>query len=115
MIHYNCFSRTLDVLINRIFGIPVLSYCDDFGPFFPATVAPTALAGFTKATEILKSHLKTIKSRCDRSIEFIGLTGDSPRVETGALLRIFLHQEKFIQLSSIIDGVILIGRIQRNP
>ena len=33
--HCDCFSRTIGILINRIFGIPILAYFDDFGPLAP--------------------------------------------------------------------------------
>ena len=48
-------------------------------------------------------------------IEFIGLTGDSPHVETGIRLMIFLHKGKIAKRPAIIYEVILIGRIQRKP
>ena len=74
-----------------------------------------ALAVFAKETEIIKPNLKTTKSRCDRSIEFLGLTGDFPQVETDMLLMISLIREKIAKRSAIIDEVILSGRIQRKP
>ena len=36
--HYNCFSRTIVILINRIFGIPILAYFDDCGALSPLTL-----------------------------------------------------------------------------
>ena len=114
-IHYNCLSRALAVPTNRIFGIPFLSYFDDVGPFCHATISPRALAVFTKSTEIIKPDVKTTKSRRDRSIEFLGLAGDLPHVETRNLLTIYLPQKKITNRSSIIDEVILIGRIRRKP
>ena len=35
VIHYNCFSRRLAVIINRMLGIPMISYFDDYGPYPP--------------------------------------------------------------------------------
>ena len=36
VIHYNLFSRTMDVLVNRVQGIPLLSYFDDLGAPVPS-------------------------------------------------------------------------------
>ena len=35
VIHYNCFARIFSVLPNRIFGLPVFNYFDDFGSLVP--------------------------------------------------------------------------------
>ena len=33
--HYNCLSRAISFLANRIFGIPILAYFDDLGAMTP--------------------------------------------------------------------------------
>ena len=53
VLRYNCFSRSLAVLINRMFGIPLVSYFDDFGSFCPAELAPKALSVFQKQQKSL--------------------------------------------------------------
>ena len=40
---YNCFSRIIAILINRIFGIPQVSYFDDLGAQTPTEIALAAL------------------------------------------------------------------------
>ena len=99
--------------INRIFGIPLPSYFDDFGAFFAEEIARMAIAVFTRAAEILQPDLKGTKSRCDRTIDFLGIAGNPPHVDDGMLLRIYLHAAEIARRSSIIDEVILEGRAQR--
>ena len=115
VLHYNCFSRSLAVLINRMFGIPPISYFDDFGSFCPAGLAHKALSVFSKATEILKSDLNKDKSKCDKSLEFLGLTGDFPQAESGMILMIYLPQEKITKWPNIIDEILTLGKIQHKP
>ena len=115
VIRYNCFPIALPVLINRIFGIPLVSYFGDFGSFPPASIAPEDLEVFANATELPKSDQNTIKSRCDRSIEFLGLTGGFPQIESGMLLRIYLPQEKNPKRSGIIDEILLLRHIRHKP
>ena len=42
--HYNCFSRLMAGLMNRILGIPILNYCDDFGALSPEPLGDKALS-----------------------------------------------------------------------
>ena len=48
VLHYNCFSRLLSVMANRIFGIPIIGYFDDFGPLVPEESADLALETFDR-------------------------------------------------------------------
>ena len=43
-IHYNCYSRTVAILISRIFGIPIISYYDDRCALIPPDLGQLALA-----------------------------------------------------------------------
>ena len=36
VLRYNCFSRIISVIFNKIFGIPLLAYFEDFGALVPA-------------------------------------------------------------------------------
>ena len=65
MIRYNCFARSLAVIINRSFGNPVLTYFDDLGSLVPAPLGTLALwvVGDTRLT--LGYPLKTSKSLVD--------------------------------------------------
>ena len=48
VLHYSCFSRLLAVLANRIFGIPLIGYFDDFVALAPANVGRLALRTFER-------------------------------------------------------------------
>ena len=41
--HYNCLSRAIAVLVNRIFGIPLISYFDDLWAMMPAELGRPAI------------------------------------------------------------------------
>ena len=38
MTPYNCFPRILGVVINRIFGLPLVTYFDDMGSLSPSEI-----------------------------------------------------------------------------
>ena len=44
--HYNCLSRAIAVLTNLIFGIPLLSYFDDFGALVPDDLGEDSIATY---------------------------------------------------------------------
>ena len=50
VIHYNCFIRLLAVLMNRILGIPILNYFDDFGSLSPEPLGAKALSRWMIST-----------------------------------------------------------------
>ena len=53
VLHYNVFSRLLASLINRILGILILGYVDDFGSPIPASLGIRALKCLNDFCEIL--------------------------------------------------------------
>ena len=68
VLRYNCFPRSLDVIINRYFGIPLLNYYDDFGAFCPSPLAERALSIFSSSTTILGSDLNDEKSKFGKKL-----------------------------------------------
>ena len=46
VIHYNCFARIFSVLANRILGLPVFNYFDDFFSLVPALIKRAGLQVF---------------------------------------------------------------------
>ena len=46
VLHYNCFSRLASVIFNKIFGIPLLAYFDDFGALVPKRLCEKDLHTF---------------------------------------------------------------------
>ena len=111
VLHYNCFSRCLAVLMNRCFGIPMVSYFDDFGSFIPRELAQAALDTFSGSLAILGSDLNNDKSGLGSELNFLGLTGNFPQVSSGMLLRIFLPEDKILTWSAQIDEFTRAGSI----
>ena len=94
VLHYNCFSRLLAVLTNRIFGIPLIGYFDDFGALVPANVGRSALRTFERFCNSLGITLKKSKTDRGRCIIFLGLHGSFPSPGNKMLLSITLPEEK---------------------
>ena len=46
VLHYNCFSRIIAVLANRIFGLPMVNYFDDLGCLILSQISRTGLNNF---------------------------------------------------------------------
>ena len=106
VLHYNCFSRCLAILMNKCFGAPMVSYFDDFGSFIPKELAQAALDTFSGCLAELKSDLNNDKSDLCSELKFLGLTGNFPQVSSGMRLRIFLPEDKIIAWSALIDEFI---------
>ena len=47
-----------------------------------------------------------------KAIEFLGLTGDFPQIESGVLLRIYLHGGEIDKWATIVEEVIELGTAQ---
>ena len=94
VLHYNCFSRPLEILVNRCIGIPACNYYDDFGPFTPKVVMKEALDTFPCFTETLWANLNGDKSECKFAIAFLCLKGEFPRMANNMLRNIFLPPGK---------------------
>ena len=93
-LHYNCFSRLLSAVFNKICGIPMIGYFEDFGALVPSKLAPLALRTFGRSCEILGIQLKVTKTECANSLVFIGLKGTFPKPPNGMLLHIELPRTK---------------------
>ena len=102
VIHYNIFSRILAELTCRIFGIPMISYFDDFGALLPASIAKSGLNTFTKWCHVLGISLKTAKSEVGTDVTFLGLLGSFPSKHNGMQLRVTLTPEKAAKWTAII-------------
>ena len=71
-------SRRLASLFNRIFGIPLGGYFDDFGALSPGNVGRMALRTFERFFHTIGIKLKKAKTdRCQKII-FHCIRGDSP-------------------------------------
>ena len=94
VLHYNCFSRLLAILANRIFGIPLIGYFDDFGALVPSKVGRRALHTFEQFCNSLGITLKKTKTDRGRRIVFLGLLGNFPAPCNRMLLSIDLPTDK---------------------
>ena len=115
VLHYNCFSRALAVLVNRYLGIPLCNYYDDFGAFTPSPIKEQALRTFEMFSETLGADLNADKSKTKEVIKFLGLKGEFPQLASGMKLKIFLPRSKVIAWSDTILETISKGFIEHKP
>ena len=94
VIHYNCFTRALVVLINRTLGIPALNYFGDLGSLAPEPLGAMALWMVENTSSTLGAPTKTIESLVDTQIAFLGLVTSFPGPQKGLILSIELPQGK---------------------
>ena len=111
VLHYNCFSRLLSVIFNKIFGIPLIGYFDDFGALVPSKLAPLALKTFERFCDILGIQLKVSKTECSNSLVFLGMKGTFPKPTNGMLLHIELPREKAATWIGLINRIITAGEV----
>ena len=111
VIHYNVFSRIISELVCRIFGIPMVSYFDDFGAMLPKQLAQQGLQTFTRWCELLGIQLKKKKSETGEKITFLGLLGTFPDPTRKQKLRVTLTPEKADKWSKAIRNVLHVGSI----
>ena len=78
VLHYNTISRIVDELVSRLFGIPMIRYCDDFGALLPASIAHSGLAAYARRCELLDIGIKTTKSDVGSNIALLVLIGPPP-------------------------------------
>ena len=88
VLRYNVFSRAIAALVNRIFGIPMVCYFDDFAALTQLILGEKALAIFSGFCEALGIQLKPKKSFAGNKIVFLGLLGEFPCKENGFQLAI---------------------------
>ena len=113
-LHYNCFSRLLDVLPNRILGIPLIGYFDDFWPLAPANVGRHALRTIERFCNSSAITLKKTKTDRGRRIIFLGLQGDCPSPDNKMLLSIDLPEEKATARRKTIGRILSEGVVSHD-
>ena len=94
VIHYNVFSRIISELMCRLFGIPMISYFDDFAALLPSSLAASGLDTFSRWCSIMGITLKLKKSEVGPHVTFLGLLGSFPSVKNHMKLRVSLTEEK---------------------
>ena len=113
VIHYNCFSLFLAVIVNRMIGIHMISYFDDYGAYSPETVSGEELITFELPPNSMGIKMEGPKYKVGKSVEFLGLMGDCAQVEPGMSLRIYLPEEKINKWVNIAGELVESGTIQR--
>ena len=78
VLHYNCFSRIVAVLANRIFGLPLINYFCDFGCFITDFLSGPAVMAFTSFRRMFGIRLKRKRRRSGGALPFSGWRGTSP-------------------------------------
>ena len=73
--HYNCFPRTVAVIINRLVGLPIVNYFDDIGSMVPAPLSGDGLRLLIDVCALFGVILGDRKTDLGRRIVFFGLTG----------------------------------------
>ena len=63
VLHYNGFSRIVAVFANIFFGLPVVSYFDDFGSLLPSSISDEGMAIFRSFCGLIGAKLKEEKRR----------------------------------------------------
>ena len=82
VLHYNFFSRIVEVSAYRIFGLPLVDYFGDFGCLIADFLSRPVVKLFTSFCRLLGVRLKRKKTDAGRRITFLGLEGFSPAVVT---------------------------------
>lgn len=98
-------------MVNLIFGIPLLSYYDDFGALSPEIIGQRALSTIIKGAKLLLILFNDRKSEWDNTTKFLGLLGPFPRPENGMALSISLPLDKVDRRADIAERIATKGEI----
>lgn len=114
VLHYNCFSRLISVIFNKIFGTPLIAYFDDFGALAPKRLCDKALLTFERFCETIGIRLKTSKTELGTRITFLGLKGGFPSPSNNMALSIRLPKKKAALRAMGIAAHIATGRLSHS-
>ena len=114
VLHYNIFSRIIDELTCKLFGVPMLSYFGDFGALLPASLAAKGLHTFSRTCQTLGITPKLAKSEVGPEVTFLGLLGSFPTVSGGMQLRVTLPAEKSTKWANPISCHVNDGAISHS-
>ena len=112
VLQYNVFSRIADELFTRLFGIPFLSFLDDFGAFAPSSLSQKALGAFADFWKLLWITLKAEKADVCPMVAFLRMRGFSSCRDNAMKLHISLTEEKASQWSELIRTYRMRGPIR---
>ena len=111
VIHYNCFSRILGVLVNKIFGIPLVTYFDDYGAMTPDELNKLALDTTKVFLLTLGVFLKDDKTKLGSTMTFLGVQGIFPSPTNGMTLEVSLPTDKRQKWADAIARILNLGVI----
>ena len=114
VIRYNCFSRVIAILVNRIFGIPLVSYYDDLGAPIPSDLGDLALTTTQEFLRLVAVFLNTKKTDMGEEVAFLGLLGRFPNPGNDMTLSIALPEDKKTNWATIIDKIPTLGVVQHS-
>ena len=109
VIHYNCFSRIVAVLVNRIFGIPLVAYFDDLGDPAPTDLAQPALGAVKIFLPTLGISLNARKTGMGELTTFLGIEWKFPNPSNGMTLALALPLGKKTRWTDAINKIIKLG------
>ena len=73
VLHYNCFSRIAAALANKISGLRLINYFDDFGCFITDFLDGPGVRVFASSFRVLGIKLRRKKTDVGRRLTFLGL------------------------------------------
>ena len=111
VIHYNCFSRILGVLTNKIFGIPLVTYFDDYGSMTPKEIDQLTLNTVKIFMITIGVFLKDDKTKLGDVMTFLGIQGSFPSPSNGMTLEVSLPEDKKKKWVDMITQIIDLGII----
>ena len=111
VLHYNVFARIITELVNRIFGIPMISFFDDFGGMTPPELTLDAVTIFGEFAKTVIFELKDKKTKFGKRVDFLGLSGEFPARSNKGTLSICLTREKATNWRALIVDFLKEGRI----
>ena len=117
VVHYNVFPRLITAISNRTFGVPLISFFEDFAALPPRLLARKGMAAFTGFCELF-GRLKSAKSEIGPEVTFAGLLGTYSAKEADFVLRNCLQAEKEKArpapvLSYLVQGWISSHRLEK--
>lgn len=104
----------ISVLINLIFGLPMINYFDDFGCLLPTFLVDEGLAVFSRFCSLLGIRLKAKKTELCRNLTFLGLSGSFPGPDTNMSLFTDLPAIKKRRRASLIRQTLAAGSIRHD-
>ena len=96
-------------MVNKISGIPIISYFGDFGDLVPFDIGQLAIDAIKIFRMTIGVYLKVAKTEWGKVLTFLGLEGSAPAPVTGMDFAINLPISKRTNLTDTIDHILELG------